>query len=206
MSFTRVEGQLPAFGPVNQRASFTRRLSRRSPRAIRAASGDLLHAQATHSAVYTALRSRTPGSVIVMDARLIYRIGIWLPLIVPAAVVAIMNLLDLRPTNVVSRKIVQLLAVSLLYGGLPYAILAAWASWWITGRPESEIRRLMFRAPLMMAGMFALTAITVGIGVGRLVPFVATAILGAIVAVPLGYAYVGLVLWLRHAFGAVAAR
>lgn len=139
-----------------------------------------------------------------MDALLIYRIGIWLPLIVPAALVAVMELLDLRPANVVARKLVQLLTSSLLYGGLPYAGLAVWASWWITGRPEPEIRRQMFRAPLVMAGVFALTAVLVGIGVGRPGPFIAVAVLGAIVAVPLGYAYVALVVWLRHVCGGAA--
>lgn len=139
-----------------------------------------------------------------MNVRLIYRIGIWLPLIVPAVVLAVRGLMDLQPTNEVSRKLVQLLAFSFVYGGLPYAGLALWASWWITGRPESEIRRLMLRAPLMMAGVFALTAVAVGIGVGRPGPFIATAVLGAIVAVPLGYAYVGLVWWLRHICGPIA--
>ncbi len=139
-----------------------------------------------------------------MSVRLIYRIGIWLPLIVPAALIAVMELLDLRPANVVVQKLVQLLASSLLYGGLPYAGLAVWASWWITGRPEPEIRRQMFRAPLVMAGVFALTAVVVGVGVGRPGPFIAVAVLGAIVAVPLGYAYVGLVLWLRRVCGSAA--
>lgn len=141
-----------------------------------------------------------------MSVRLIYRISIWLPLLVPAGALVVVRLFDLQPANVPARKFVQLMAASLLYGGIPYGVLAAWASWWITERPEPEINRLMFCAPLVMAGVFALVAVVTGIGVGRPGPFIAVAVLGAIVSVPLGYAYVILIVCLRRVYGSITAR
>ena len=51
------------------------------------------------------------------------------------------------------------------YGGLPHAVLAIWATWWIGGRLEPEIRRLMFRAPFLMAAFFVPLALVVGLAV-----------------------------------------
>jgi hypothetical protein len=113
---------------------------------------------------------------------------------VPAAVIAVARAVD-RP--LAQGVLLELLAYSLLYGGLPYAVLAIWATWWIGGRPESEIRRLMFRAPLLMAAVFVTLALVVGIAVGRLGPFVAVAIYGLLIILPLGYAYVGVTVLLR---------
>jgi hypothetical protein len=45
-----------------------------------------------------------------------------------------------------------LLLASLLYGGVPYAPLAIWATWWIGGKNEAQIRRLVVEARLLMAG------------------------------------------------------
>jgi hypothetical protein len=88
---------------------------------------------------------------------------------------------------------------TLFYGGVPYIALALWATWWIGGRPEPEIRRLMFLAPLFMLGVFVPLALLVGLVVGPLVPWVGVAGLGAIVIVVLGYSYVGLTEVLRLA-------
>jgi hypothetical protein len=55
----------------------------------------------------------------------------------------------------------------------------------------------MMRAPLLMVAVFVPVAVLAGIVVGRLVPFIAVAVLGAIIAIPLGYIYVGLVVLLR---------
>lgn len=133
--------------------------------------------------------------------RRIYRAGIWLPLILPAAIIGMQRALDLNPGNGLPQKVTQLMAASLLYGGLPYSVLALWATWWTAGRPAADIRRLILRAPWLMAGFFALTSVAVGVTVGQPVPFLAVAVLGATVAIPLGYAYAAFVLWAAEAFG-----
>lgn len=94
-----------------------------------------------------------------------------------------------------------MIAYSLIWGGLPYTVLAAWATWWVGGRPEAAIRRLMFRAPLLMVAVFVPLALAMGLGVGALGPFTGVAVLGAVVIVVLGYGYVVLTVLLRHLFG-----
>lgn len=93
-----------------------------------------------------------------------------------------------------------MVAYSLLYGGLPYAALALWGTWWVGGRPEDEIKRLMLRAPLLVVAVFVL-ALTIGLVVGNAGPYIGVALLGAAVILSLGYSYVGLALWLRRALG-----
>ena len=137
-----------------------------------------------------------------MSASALYRLCIWLPLVVPAAAIAIARALDVGLADVL---LVEMLAYSILYGGLPYAALAAWATWWVGGRTEDEIRRLMFRAPLLMAGVFAPFALVLGVAVGAPAPFAAVAMLGCVVILLLGYCYVALTLLLRRSFGARVA-
>ena len=133
-----------------------------------------------------------------MSIHAFYRVCIWLPILVPAAVVVAALAFDLR----LSASIVgEVLLYSLVYGGIPYAMLAAWATWWIGGRPESEIRRLMFRAPLLMVALFVPVAVLVGVAVGAPQPFLGVAGLGAAVILPLGYGYVGLAVLLRQGLG-----
>lgn len=129
-----------------------------------------------------------------MSATALYRLCIWLPLVVPAAAIGVARALDVGLADVL---LVEMLAYSVLYGGVPYAALAAWATWWVGGRTEDEIRRLMFRAPLLMAGVFAPLALVLGIAVGAPSPFAAVAALGCVVILLLGYCYVGLTLLLR---------
>jgi len=121
-----------------------------------------------------------------------------LPIVVPAVLIAVVNAFGLPPAAGV---VGEVLAYSLLYGGIPYAALAMWATWWIGGRPESEIRRLMFRAPLLMVALFVSLALGAGLMVGQLVPFTAVAVLGTVVILILGYAYVGLAVLLREGLG-----
>jgi hypothetical protein len=128
----------------------------------------------------------------------LYRALVWLPILVPAAVVFSFRALGLRPSTGV---VAEVFLYSLVYGGIPYAVLALWASWWIGGQPETAIRRLMFRAPLLMVAVFVPVALVPGLAVGRFGPFVAVAMLGSAIIVPLGYAYVGLAILLRKCLG-----
>jgi len=133
-----------------------------------------------------------------MSIYTIYRACIWLPIVVPAVLILIVTMFGLR----LSAGVVgEMIAYSLIWGGLPYTVLAAWATWWVGGRPEAEIRRLMFRAPLLMVGVFVPLALATGLGVGALGPFSGVALLGAVVIVLLGYSYVLLTVLLRHVIG-----
>ena len=118
-----------------------------------------------------------------------YRTCLWLPLAVPAVVIAVRTTLGL---SLAEGMVGEVLSYSLVYGGVPYAGLALWATWWIGGRSEPEIRRLMLRAPLLMAAVFVTLTMAVGLIVRAPVPFAGLALLGAAVILPLGYAYVGL--------------
>ena len=128
----------------------------------------------------------------------VYRVCIWLPILVPLVVVLAVSALG-RPVS--EGIVVEVLFYSLLVGGLPYAAPAAWATWWVGGRSEPEIRRLMFRAPLLMVAIFAPLALLMGAFVGQPGPFAAVAALGSAIILTLGYAYVGLTLLLRYGLG-----
>ena len=128
----------------------------------------------------------------------IYRFSIWLPILVPAVVLAIGRAAEVRLAEVF---VLEILLYSLLYGGLPYAALALVATLWTIGRQEQEIERIMFRAPWIMAGGYALLAVVVALVSGPVTPFLAVGFLGAVVSVALGYFYVGMAVTLRHLLG-----
>jgi hypothetical protein len=138
-----------------------------------------------------------------MSMHAVYRVCIWLPILVPAALILTARVFAWRLSAGV---VAEMVAYSLLYGGLPYAGLAIWATWWVGGRPEAEIRRLMFRAPLLMVAVFVPLALVTGLVVGALGPFVGVALLGAAVIVLLGYSYVALAVLLRRGLGPRADR
>lgn len=133
-----------------------------------------------------------------MSIYVVYTLCIWLPVIVPATVILVFNIFGLRLSDGV---VAEVLAYSLIYGGVPYSALAAWATWWIRGRSEADIRRLMLRAPMLMVAIFVPLAVVVGIGVGNVRPYVAVAIMGSLTILLLGYAYVGVAVLLRYVLG-----
>jgi hypothetical protein len=133
-----------------------------------------------------------------MSIYTIYRACIWLPIVVPAALILAANAFGLR---LAAGVIGEIVAYSLIWGGAPYAVLAVWATWWVRGRPEAAIRRLMFRAPLIMVAVFVPLAVAAGLFVGALGPFTGVAMLGAGVIVLLGYTYVALTVLLRYVLG-----
>ena len=128
----------------------------------------------------------------------VYRFSIWLPLLVPTVVIVVARTLRLRLAD---GLLWEMLAYSLFYGGLPYGVLAIWATWWVGRHSEDEIRRLMLYAPLLMAGVFVPLALIVGFAVGAPGPFAAVAALGLLTILVLGYAYVGLAVLLRRGLG-----
>jgi hypothetical protein len=133
-----------------------------------------------------------------MSVSAFYRLCIWLPILVPASVIVYARL---NEVNLADGIVLEVLAYSFWYGGLPYALLATWATVWVGGRSEAEVRRLMFRAPFLFAGVFAVLVLVVGVIVGASRQFAALAIFGCLIILPLGYAYVGAVVMLRRVLG-----
>ena len=135
----------------------------------------------------------------------LYRIGIWLPLVVPIAVILGMNVwlkgLGLpKPSGSVD-VVLEMLGWSGILGGPVYLLLATWASEWIRGRAESTVRRLMFIAPLLMVAAFSVISLAMGLATSHVTQWLGVAALGAGVAIPVGYGYVGLTVALRHWLG-----
>ena len=128
----------------------------------------------------------------------VYWLSIWLPILVPAIVIAVAKTLGLR---LAEGLLWEMLAYSLLYGGLPYTFLAIWATWWVGRHSEVEIRRLMIRAPLLMGSIFVPAALMLGFAVDAPGPFAAVAVLGLLHILVLGYGYVGMALLLRRGLG-----
>ena len=134
-----------------------------------------------------------------MSIHSIYRLSIWLPIVIPAALLGIAQALSLPLADI--SMVLEILVGSLVIGGVPYFFLALWGTWWVGGQPEPEIRRMMFRAPLLMVALFAPAALVVGLVVGALKPFTAVAVIGSVIIIPLGYAYVALTVALRAWLG-----
>lgn len=118
-----------------------------------------------------------------MSTVTVYRLSIWLPILVPAAVIFAASTFELRLADGV---LWEVFGYSLLYGGLPYSVLAIWATWVVGRHSEVEIRRLMFRAPLLMAAVFVPLALVVGFAVGAPGPYSAVAALGFLIILPSG--------------------
>lgn len=133
-----------------------------------------------------------------MTVQTFYRGAVWLPLVVPALVAVGVHAAGVHPSSRPAAGVVQLLLVSGLYGGFPYAVMAAYGTWWIDRRPESQIRRRALRAPLWMLVAWLAFAAFLGIVSGRVQIFLGLAALGTVVIFPLGYAYVALVFLLRR--------
>lgn len=132
-----------------------------------------------------------------MNIHAYYRSAVWLPLLVPAATAFVMSITGARPGGGASATLVQMIVYSGLYGGVPYALLAAYATWWIGDRPEREIRRKALAAPLWMVLLWLPVSLLVGFLYGRVETFAGLFWLGTAVILPLGYTYVCIVLLLR---------
>ena len=136
-----------------------------------------------------------------MTARTFYRLSLWIPIALPGAVAFVVHGLGVPAAELPFGKLVQLMLVSLVYGGIPYALLALWASWWVGRRSEGEIRRRAMVAPLLMIAVWIPFAMLPSILAGKVEMFFGLVALGSVCAIVLGYGYVALVLALRAAFG-----
>lgn len=132
-----------------------------------------------------------------MSIHTFYRVCIWLPMLVPAVLLLVASVLNLHLAS--GPVLGEFLVYSLLYGGIPYAVVAAVATIWVGRQREESIRRVMYRAPLLMTAVFVPLALVLGLVVGGVTPFAAVAVLGAVVILLLGYGYVALTVLLRLA-------
>jgi hypothetical protein len=132
-----------------------------------------------------------------MTLHTFYRLALRLPLLVPATVALVVHGLDLSVASAPAGKLVQLLLVSGIYGGIPYALLAVWATFWLGDRTEASIRRMALLAPVFMVAVWLPFAAAIGLLYGRFDTFAGLAALGVVLIVPLGYAYVAAVFLLR---------
>src|SRR5262245_51978743 len=130
----------------------------------------------------------------------IYRIGIWLPLLVPIVLGGIGRIAGPLLAESLGR-LAQLLLMSLVYGGVPYAAFAVWATWWTGRHSEPEIRTLMFRAPLIMGAFFFVVTVIAGRATGQVGQFMAVGVPGLVLTIAIGYVYVFIVVLLRQELG-----
>lgn len=137
-----------------------------------------------------------------MRVQSFYRNSLWIPLLIPGLVGYAVYTLGI-PVHTMSmplRKIVQLLLMVLIYGGIPYVLLAAWAAWWIDDRPEPEIRRRALQAPVWMLGVWTAVAALSWMLSGEVEVFLGLLGLGTLFIAVWGYACVALVFLLRIGF------
>jgi hypothetical protein len=135
-----------------------------------------------------------------MSLHTFYRLSVWLPLALPGLAALLVHGLGFGPTGSSFDKVLQILLISLLYGGVPYAPIAIWASFWIASRAEHDIRRQALRAPLWMILMFLLFVAVLAIKSEQLVAAALVFVLGVIAILTLGFLYVVFVFSLRDVF------
>jgi hypothetical protein len=129
-----------------------------------------------------------------MSVQRYYRAAIWLPIALPSMCWLGVRLFGNPVWETLEMAVVALI-LSLVYGGIPYAVVAAWATWHTRAFDERALRRFAWRAPLLMLLAFLPYAFVFsafdGYGwKGGLFVFV----MGAPYILVLGYAYVALVL------------
>jgi hypothetical protein len=133
-----------------------------------------------------------------MTVQTFYRLVVWLPLAVPAVVALLAQGAGIRSGIGTTGTFVGLFVMSLTYGGLPYALLAFWATLAVGDRTEWEIRRMALKAPLWMIPAFtACVAGPLGILHGDTRLFLGLVAFGGAMSLALGYAWVGVAFGLR---------
>lgn len=131
-------------------------------------------------------------------AQTFYLLALWLPLAIAASVAFLVHGLAIHPASPILAKGAQVVLAGLQYAGIPYMLVAAWATWWIRRHSEREIRRVALRAPLLVLCAYVPFAFLLGTLSGRpLVIGGGLALLGSAFILAIGYAWVGIVLATR---------
>jgi hypothetical protein len=100
-----------------------------------------------------------------MSTRVYYRLSLALPFVLPAVTSAVVYLLDVgnAPGVLALVWIVWIVLLSsLIYGGVPYAILAAGLLWWSRGKNEERLLGSLYLAPVVMLPLLWLYQIIQG--------------------------------------------
>jgi hypothetical protein len=129
-----------------------------------------------------------------MTVHSFYRLAVWLPLAIPGLVALLLHGLGVGP---IPSPVTEILLGSLIYGGLPYAPIAVWATFWIDNKDEDAIRRRAVRSPLWMIVSFSAFCAYLGVISRQLAMPVALFVVGSVAILVLGYLYVVLVFALR---------
>ena len=139
--------------------------------------------------------------VLIVTLQRFYRLSLALPVLVPGSLFFAFSIVPGLATWLAastSSMVLGILVLSLLYGGIPYAALALWATWRFSGESEREIRRVVVALPLLIAilvlACFAFVAAING-ALNR-ASILLTA--GPVASIVLGYTYVGIVLVARR--------
>ena len=134
----------------------------------------------------------------------IYRFSIWLPILVPIALIVVMNVLlkgfGMPKPSGALEVMIETLAGSAFIAGLPYAALAFAVTRWMRDRDEIAIRRLMLVAPALMVGVWFVWCLAL-YGLGGNEAWLRIALWGAGLIIPIGYGYVALTILLRWWLG-----
>ena len=138
-----------------------------------------------------------------MSVHQFYRLAVWLPLIVPALVLPPVWLLGMPQWQFLGMVIGTIYA-SAWTGGIPYLLLALWASIRIRSLPESRTRKLAVLMPLYMVPLFCLYVLVLSLARGEgLDEAFWFGLIGTAYLIPIGYAYVGLTFGLRALAGRI---
>lgn len=82
----------------------------------------------------------------------LYKWSLALPVLVPVVLWPLALSWRTAPERV--QWVLQVLVLSLVYGGLPYLVLVSALLWWMRGKEDREIRRALRLAPLLMLPIF----------------------------------------------------
>jgi hypothetical protein len=127
-----------------------------------------------------------------MNAIQFYRVFLWVPLALPLIAIGAYAA-GLDAFFIPADFLLSTLALSGLFGGLPYLLLATATTVWMKNKDLREIRSRAKKMPLLLIPLYALGALGYGVvGEGSWTNGAALALIGALYILLLGYAYVGL--------------
>lgn len=88
-----------------------------------------------------------------MDERRIYKFSLLLPIVVPLICLALMTVAsDIVPESWTNYLLVTV--ISLIFGGIPYAVVAILLLIWMWDEEPRRIRIALFLSPIMMLAVF----------------------------------------------------
>ncbi len=109
--------------------------------------------------------------------------AVWGPLVLLGLAAAVGRMVEREPPT----PITEVTMMILVYGALPYAAWAVYASHAVCTRPAESLSRLRWLAPLHFSAAYLALACVIGAFLGRLATFLALGVLGAAVALVIGY-------------------